>query len=55
MKILWGSMVGGSDLGFFCEFFVISIIILLNSLGIFREFFGDVWSEGFECLGVDFG
>ena len=34
-------MIGDSDLGIFCEFFVNSIIILLNSFAFLREFFGN--------------
>ena len=52
-------MVGGSDLGIFCEFYHNSFGILWeflgNSLRILSEFFGDVWLGGFKCLGVFLG
>ena len=44
-------MVGGSDLGIFCEFYHNSFEFFGNSV----EFFGDVWLGDSECLGVDFG
>ena len=68
-------MLGALIWEFFCEqreiTYVNCIIILMNSLGIIREFFGnfsfwnslgilqeflmDLWLVGSECLGVDFG
>ena len=62
-------MVGGTDLGIFCEFYhnsfeffgnCLEILWKLfgNSLGIYWEFYrnslGMYGLGGFECLGVDF-